>query len=189
MTSECGYCSAPIGQRVSDHKCRQMAASEQMRYQDVSTLRMTYACHCGATYVAGSGSHPAFAKWLTEHMIHVENSSAHGAKLAAENAKVEPIISAKFEQELDDFLATRQITSENIGEYRKILYVPWESEWNAMVNAKTAALEAPLPMTPEYIASQVAAFVDKGMDKENGDRYAAVHDLVLDLTKALVEGK
>lgn len=55
--------------------------------------------------------------------------------------------------ELRTYLKTKRITSDNIGEIRRDLFVPWESQWNAAVREETAALE-----TKPHIAENADAF-------------------------------
>lgn len=47
----------------------------------------------------------------------------------------------KFVQELKDYLSTIRITSDNIGDIRRQLLFPWNSEWNGIVRDLTAELE------------------------------------------------
>lgn len=44
-------------------------------------------------------------------------------------------------EELKKYLDTLVITSENIGHIRRQIFVPWNSEWNAIVRDETAIRE------------------------------------------------
>jgi hypothetical protein len=44
-------------------------------------------------------------------------------------------------KELCAWLDEQNITSENIGQIRRQLFVPWSSEWNAIVRDETASRE------------------------------------------------
>lgn len=44
-------------------------------------------------------------------------------------------------KELTDWLDQQTITSDNIGEIRRRLFMPWSSPWNAIVRDETAARE------------------------------------------------
>ena len=46
--------------------------------------------------------------------------------------------------ELCAWLDSRRITSENIGDYRRACFMPWDSRWNAIVRDETAAREKPI---------------------------------------------
>ncbi len=46
-----------------------------------------------------------------------------------------------MQKELIDWLETQYITSDNIGEIRRACFVPWESDWNAIVRDETAKRE------------------------------------------------
>lgn len=46
-----------------------------------------------------------------------------------------------MKQELSTYLDTLEITSENVGDIRRSIFVPWDSEWNALVRDETAKRE------------------------------------------------
>jgi hypothetical protein len=49
---------------------------------------------------------------------------------------------AEMQKELRVYLDNMKITSENIGEIRRSLFLPWESQWNGWVREETAKREA-----------------------------------------------
>lgn len=51
------------------------------------------------------------------------------------------MIENKLINELRDYLDSQEITSDNIGNMRRQLFVPWHSEWNGIVRDETAARE------------------------------------------------
>jgi hypothetical protein len=48
-----------------------------------------------------------------------------------------------LQHELRVYLDTLTITSDNIGDIRRSLFVPWDSAWNGIVRDETAARERP----------------------------------------------
>ena len=46
-----------------------------------------------------------------------------------------------LEAELTKYLDTLIITSDNIGEIRRSLFMPWDSKWNGIVRERTADRE------------------------------------------------
>jgi hypothetical protein len=52
----------------------------------------------------------------------------------------------KFLVELRNYLDTLTITSDNIGNIRRLLFFPWDSAWNALVRDETAARENRPPL-------------------------------------------
>lgn len=50
-----------------------------------------------------------------------------------------------LKKELIAWLEEQHITSENIGYIRRQCFVPWESQWNALVRDETAARENQKP--------------------------------------------
>lgn len=54
----------------------------------------------------------------------------------------------ELHQELIAWLDTQKINSDNIGEIRRSLFVPWDSKWNGIVRDETAAREKPSPRLP-----------------------------------------
>lgn len=57
-----------------------------------------------------------------------------------------------LKQELIDYLNTQRVTPENIGDFRRSLFVPWESEWNGIVRDETAAREKSTDKIPEGVS-------------------------------------
>jgi hypothetical protein len=49
--------------------------------------------------------------------------------------------STRLFKELCAWLDEQNITSENIGQMRRQLFVPWSSEWNSIVRDETASRE------------------------------------------------
>lgn len=45
-------------------------------------------------------------------------------------------------QELVTYLDSQSITEDNIGQIRRACFVPWDSEWNAIVRVETGRVEA-----------------------------------------------
>ena len=48
---------------------------------------------------------------------------------------------ADLRREMQTYLRTLTITSDNIGGIRRLLFVPWDSQWNGWVRDDTAARE------------------------------------------------
>jgi len=46
-----------------------------------------------------------------------------------------------IEQEMRDYINAQKITSENIGDIRRSLFMPFDSEWNGLVRDLTAEKE------------------------------------------------
>ena len=64
------------------------------------------------------------------------------------------MIENKLINELRDYLDSQEITSDNIGNMRRQLFVPWHSEWNGIVRDETAVRENnSLTNTPRYPTS------------------------------------
>jgi hypothetical protein len=55
--------------------------------------------------------------------------------------------------ELRAYLDSLTITSDNIGNIRRSLFVPWESPWNGIVRDETAARERPSLGTEEPLST------------------------------------
>ncbi len=51
------------------------------------------------------------------------------------------LISTYLEEELKLYLQGIKITSNDIGDIRRRLFVPWDSKWNGLVRILTAELE------------------------------------------------
>lgn len=54
-------------------------------------------------------------------------------------------------QELIKWLDIQIITSENIGDIRRMAFVPWDSAWNGLVRDETAQREVSPPSDPTEI--------------------------------------
>jgi len=59
---------------------------------------------------------------------------------------------ADMRAEMCAWLDTQVITSDNIGDIRRSLFVPWDSWWNAWVRDETAERENKSPRSPEGTA-------------------------------------
>jgi len=46
-----------------------------------------------------------------------------------------------LETELKNYLSSIKVTSDNIGDIRRSLFVPWNSKWNGLVRDVSAELE------------------------------------------------
>lgn len=59
---------------------------------------------------------------------------------------------SELASELRTWLNGQSITSDNIGNIRRLLMMPWDSEWNAIVRDETARREQANP-TPQQTAT------------------------------------
>lgn len=56
---------------------------------------------------------------------------------------------ADLRREMRAYLDTLTIHGDNIGEIRRSLFVPWDSQWNGWVRDETAIRECKLPAPPD----------------------------------------
>lgn len=70
-----------------------------------------------------------------------------------------------LKQELIEWLDTQIITSENIGDLRRLLQMPWNSEWNSFVRDETATREQPVPpaLIPSLEVEKLLSPVEKDL--------------------------
>ena len=98
--------------------------------------RLLPAAPCSATCNECGGSHePSGAR--TDCIRHWKLRALQ----AEDAALVQKIYGGQMGMELRRWLDEQTVTSDNIGEIRRRCFMPWASEWNALVRAETAERE------------------------------------------------
>lgn len=94
---------------------------------ELKSWRSIATCQCGDTFsVSGPGT----------------CGNCLATLLSSEYARGQ---AANLKQELMAWLDQQTITSENIGNIRRMCFVPWSSAWNALVRDETAQRENKSP--------------------------------------------